>query len=57
MNRNLVIRCDECGWRQQLEREILWPQVICLVCHCCEAPLIVDFEKVASWVKAQPVHA
>lgn len=53
----LVIRCEECGWRQQLERELLWPQVIYLICHCCEAPLVVAFENVAAWVRAQPVHA
>jgi hypothetical protein len=53
MPQRLVIRCEECGCRQQLEREILWPQDVCLVCHGCEVPLIVTADKFEEWARAE----
>lgn len=58
---HIVIRCEVCGWRQALERELFWPQVIYLICHCCEAPLVVQAATVEAWAMAwaiaHPVHA
>jgi hypothetical protein len=55
MAQNLIIRCEECGCRMRLEREILWPQEIHLVCHGCEAVLVVTVDKFEEWAKAHPV--
>lgn len=44
----VVVWCEECGHENPLEREILWPQTIRLVCHKCELPITVPVELVAA---------
>jgi RNase P subunit RPR2 len=57
MNGSLIVRCEECGCRMRLEREILWPRNVHVICHGCEAPLIVTADKLVEWAKAHPVAA
>jgi RNase P subunit RPR2 len=37
-----TVHCEECGERMRLERIILEPERLRLICHQCEAPLKVE---------------
>jgi RNase P subunit RPR2 len=52
----LTITCEACGTRHRLEREILWPQDIRMVCHGCEEPLVVRAELVAAVGRRHPAR-
>ena len=34
-----VIRCEFCSFRHRLERAVLQPEVVYIICHGCERPL------------------
>jgi hypothetical protein len=40
MYTRVAITCDECGYRQVLERRFGEPGEISIVCHDCELPLV-----------------
>jgi hypothetical protein len=45
--RHICVRCDTCGARQITERTFVTPFVgeFRIICHRCEAPLLVRVEK------------
>jgi predicted nucleic acid-binding Zn ribbon protein len=38
----LTIICKECGQRNELIRRIFNPEMVCIVCRTCEAPIKAD---------------
>jgi len=55
---SITITCEDCGQRHRLERKIIEPGNIYIVCHSCELPLQALLEATASALpEPEPVAA